>query len=92
MPKTRFRTEFGEKTRRITISNQLTKPSAVSSGVGKTHSGDVFVAGDRVRHLSFGAGTVLSVREIGADLLYEIAFDSVGTKKLMATYAKLKKE
>jgi len=29
---------------------------------------------------------------MGADLLYEIAFDSVGTKKLMATYAKLKKE
>ena len=92
VPKTRFRTEFGEKTRRITISNQLTKPSAVSSGVGKTQSGDVFAAGDRVRHLSFGAGTVLSVREMGADLLYEIAFDSVGTKKLMATYAKLKKE
>ncbi|MBS7263720.1 MAG: UvrD-helicase domain-containing protein [Eubacteriales bacterium] len=91
-PKIRFRTEFGEKTRRITISNQLTKPSSVSSGVGKTHSGDVFAAGDRVRHLSFGTGTVLSVREMGADLLYEIAFDTVGTKKLMATYAKLKKE
>jgi len=60
VPKTRFRTEFGEKTRRITISNQLTKPSAVSSGVGKTHSGDVFAAGDRVRHPLFGAGTGLS--------------------------------
>lgn len=56
------------------------KKSAISSGVGKTHSGDVFAAGDRVRHLTFGAGTVLSVREMGADLLYEIAFDTVGTK------------
>lgn len=91
-PKAKFRTEFGEKTRRIIISDQLTKKSAISSGVGKTHSGDVFAAGDRVRHLTFGAGTVLSVREMGADLLYEIAFDTVGTKKLMATYAKLKKE
>ena len=31
------------------------------------------------------------VKEMGADILYEIAFDKVGTKKLMATYAKLKK-
>ena len=38
-----------------------------------------------------GEGTVLSVREMGADTLYEIAFDRVGTKKLMATYAKLRK-
>ena len=40
----------------------------------------------------FRSGTVLSVKEMGADVLYEIAFDTVGTKKLMATYAKLKKE
>ena len=39
----------------------------------------------------FGEGTVLAVREMGADILYEIAFDTVGTKKLMATYAKLKR-
>ena len=50
-----------------------------------------FVAGDRVSHYMFGAGTVLSVREMGADVLYEVAFDVAGTKKLMATYAKLRK-
>ena len=50
-----------------------------------------FEAGDRVRHISFGVGTVLSVKPMGADTLYEIAFDTVGTKKLMATYAKLTK-
>ena len=33
----------------------------------------------------------MGVKEMGADLLYEIAFDKVGTKKLMATYAKLRK-
>lgn len=47
--------------------------------------------GDRVSHYMFGEGTVMSVREMGADILYEIAFDTVGTKKLMATYAKLKR-
>ena len=88
----KFRTEFGEKTRRVHISEQLTKRSPISAGVGRTQSGETFAAGDRVKHLTFGAGTVLSAREMGADILYEIAFDSVGTKKLMATYAKLKKE
>ena len=56
-------------------------------------SGDFirFSAGDEVVHAAFGHGTVLSVREMGADLLYEIAFDNTGTKKMMATYAKLKR-
>ena len=53
--------------------------------------GSVFSIGDRVRHMSFGEGTVLSVKPMGKDTLYEIAFDNAGTKKLMATYAKLKK-
>jgi DNA helicase-2/ATP-dependent DNA helicase PcrA len=39
----------------------------------------------------FGEGTVVSVREMGADVLYEVEFDKAGTKKLMATYAKLLK-
>ena len=50
-----------------------------------------FAAGDRVKHLTFGTGDVISVKPMGADVLYEIVFDKVGTKKLMATYAKLKK-
>lgn len=48
-------------------------------------------AGDRVRHRIFGDGEVLTVRSMGADVLYEVAFDGVGTKKLLATYAKLTK-
>ena len=51
----------------------------------------VFSEGDRVVHPTFGRGEVLSVRKMGADTLYEIMFDSVGTKKLMATYAKLRR-
>ena len=50
-----------------------------------------FETGDRVKHMLFGEGTILTVTKMGADLLYEIAFDTKGTKKLMATYAKLKK-
>ena len=50
-----------------------------------------FAAGDRVRHMTFGEGEIISVKPMGADTLYEIMFDSVGMKKLMATYARLKK-
>ena len=57
----------------------------------KNDTKEVFKPGDRVRHMTFGDGEVLSVRPMGADVLYEVMFDKVGTKKLMATYAKLKK-
>ena len=48
-----------------------------------------FAPGDRVRHMTFGEGTILSTRKMGSDTLYEIMFDEAGTKKLMKTYAKL---
>ena len=47
--------------------------------------------GDRVTHASFGEGEIISIKPMGADKLIEVVFDSVGTKKLMGTYAKLKK-
>ena len=47
--------------------------------------------GDRVSHITFGIGEILSVKPMGADVLYEVVFDKVGTKKLMGTYARLKK-
>lgn len=47
--------------------------------------------GDRVKHFTFGEGEIMSVRPMGNDVLYEVAFDNVGTKKLMGNYAKLKK-
>ena len=43
--------------------------------------------GDMVNHDAFGRGMVLSVLKMGADALLEIAFDRVGTKKLMAKTA-----
>lgn len=51
----------------------------------------VLKEGDRVKHFTFGEGEVLSVKPMGSDVLYEVAFDRVGTKKLMGNYAKLKK-
>ncbi len=53
---------------------------------------DAFNVGDTVIHALFGEGMVTLKKPMGADTLYEIAFDTCGTKKLMGTYAKLKKK
>lgn len=51
----------------------------------------LFAAGDRVTHAFFGAGTVLSAQEMGGDMLYEIRFDSGSVKRIMGSFAKLKR-
>ncbi len=50
-----------------------------------------FMVGDRVKHKVFGEGTVLSITPMGNDNLVETAFDKIGTKKIMANFAKLQK-
>ena len=81
-----------------TASDRTRWDSPRSSGVShgstmpKKPSGDLSLqAGDRVRHVTFGDGEILSARPMGGDVLYEVIFDTVGTKKLMGTYARLKK-
>lgn len=89
--KPQMKTEIGEKTKKFTLSNAFTSKSSLSSEVGKTKKVEHFVVGDRVSHYMFGEGTMRAVKEMGADVLYEVEFDKVGNKKLMATYAKLRK-
>ena len=50
-----------------------------------------FKGGDRVRHRVFGEGSILSVTPMGGDYMLEVKFDKVGTKKIMATFAKLER-
>ncbi len=50
-----------------------------------------FSVGDRVKHNIFGEGLVLSATKMANDTLLEIAFETKGTKKIMANFAKLKK-
>ena len=47
--------------------------------------------GDSVMHKVFGKGVIVSSKPMGNDSMLEIAFQSAGTKKLMANYAKLQK-
>lgn len=78
------RVTTGELARRPEISNQ-NKRGAEKFGVEK------LTAGDRVSHAMFGSGVIVSSRDMGGDVLYEVNFDNGQTKKLMATFAKLKK-
>ena len=45
--------------------------------------------GDTVTHRKFGKGLVVSAVKLGNDMLLEVAFETCGTKKLMANAAKL---
>ncbi len=58
---------------------------------GSTKVTDSFSPGDRVKHKTFGEGMIISASPMGNDVLLEIAFESVGTKKLMMRFARLTK-
>ena len=47
--------------------------------------------GDRVRHVKFGEGTVLEIKEGGRDYEVTVEFDSAGVRKMFAMFAKLVK-
>ena len=60
----------------------FTRPSVTASvPVPEYHRGDM------VHHKAFGRGMVLSVLKMSGDALIEVAFDEIGTKKLMAKTA-----
>ncbi len=50
-----------------------------------------YSVGERIKHKVFGEGMITSVVAMGNDSMLEIAFDRVGTKKVMANFAKLEK-
>lgn len=61
------------------------KPKSVQSPSGSKYS-----VGQMVEHKTFGKGMIISVvASGGGDYMLEIGFDNVGTKKIMANYAKL---
>ena len=55
-------------------------------------TGDIdFKAGDVVMHRKFGKGVVVAAQRFGKDMRLEVSFESVGTKQLMAAFARLEK-
>lgn len=66
----------------LTKGSQLTaqKNDSLTYGVG-----------DRVRHVKFGEGTVLDIKEGGRDFEVTVDFDTAGVRKMFAMFAKLAK-
>lgn len=69
---------------------------AAKSGLGrqfKVEKMDTlsYEVGDRVKHIKFGEGIVLSIIDGKRDFEVTVDFDQVGTKRMFASFAKLKK-
>jgi len=62
-------------------ASSMVSSTALKSGYLELNKGDM------VLHAAFGKGLVLSVLKMSGDALLEIAFDDIGTKKLMAKTA-----
>ena len=64
--------------------------SPVSGGIKSANSAAPlpdYRKGDMVNHKAFGKGMVTSAQKAGGDVMLEIAFDNVGTKRLMLKFA-----
>lgn len=70
----------GQSMQAKAFASARTAGSSLSYGVG-----------DRVAHMKFGQGTVTNIIEGGRDFEVTVDFDTAGTKKMFATFAKLKK-
>ena len=58
---------------------------------GKQAPAEKLAVGDKVKHLTFGKGEIVSAAPMGNDTLLEILFETVGSKKIMQNFARLKK-
>lgn len=81
--------------RNINRFEQKAPPKTVSRGFSMRENtpknAQTFSVGDAVSHRVFGTGMVISLKPMGNDVLMEIAFDKVGTKKIMANMGAVKK-
>ncbi|MDD7402960.1 MAG: DNA helicase PcrA [Butyribacter sp.] len=67
----------------------------ISKGFGNTAGKAApaidYSVGNRVKHSRFGEGTVTEIKETGSDYQVTVAFDNNVNRKMMASFAKLKK-
>ena len=70
----------------------------ISKGFGKGNTTTAketasidYTVGDRVSHTRFGEGTVTDMKEVGSDYQVTVAFENDMNRKMMASFAKLKK-
>ena len=90
-PYRRAASGYGETAYRQKLSSDFTRKVEIPGGAPRSTAVTLFCEGDSVVHPVFGNGKVISVRPMGGDALYEVRFEEIGTKKLMASYSRLKK-
>lgn len=74
-------TEVHSATLQQQLARNKTKSSVPKEAV-------IYSVGDQVQHVKFGKGTVQAVTPMGNDLMLEVSFEDVGTKKIMANYTR----
>ncbi len=85
---------FGQKSSAYSSKTVKTAPEKPSYGsvykIQKSSTLD-YGPGDRVNHMRFGNGTVKSIVDGGKDYEVTVEFDTMGVRKMFASFAKLKK-
>ena len=71
-------------------ANKFSPRASLQRSEPKKESSVHYSTGMAVEHRAFGEGIILSVQKVADDYMLEINFSSVGVKKVMANYAKLK--
>lgn len=89
-PAERQRRRAPVHTDRLTVGQQPVSPADADAIARRKSDMKALKPGDRVAHQTFGEGVILSVKPMGGDILFEVMFDTAGTKKLMGTYARLR--
>ena len=78
-----------------TVGVGITQKTAYTPTVGykkpAIKSGTVYSVGDSVLHKVFGKGIITKAEKMGNDTMLEIAFETKGTKTLMANFCKMEK-
>ncbi len=81
-------TSVGSSVGGSAVNRGFSKPTGGAKSSGALPD---FKSGDTVEHKAFGTGVISTIRPMGNDMLLEVVFQKVGTKKLMARMANLKK-
>lgn len=90
---------FGSKSdvyRSNAYASKSARPAETSPAFGKAFTVEKgkaldYAVGDQVSHIKFGQGVVLEIKDGAKDYEVTVCFDTVGVKRMFASFAKLKK-
>ena len=69
----------------------LNNIAGISKGTGDAPTAPEYGVGDRVKHIKYGEGVVLSISKEPRDYKVTVDFDAAGQKIMYASFAKLKR-